>query len=106
MGSIFSLQLPKPERDVLLALADHARDDGSGARPGVGLLSWKVDLSPRQVKRLLRKLEERGLIIAIAHRGGGRGRATEFQSVSTEASANLHTALAQTVTSGRYRFQK
>lgn len=79
MGAVFSLRLPKPEREVLLALADHAHDDGSGARPGVGLLSWKVDLSPRQVKRLLRRLEERGLIVAVAHRSGGRNRATEYR---------------------------
>ena len=40
MGDIFNLVLARPERDVLLALTDHADDNGRRARPGVKRLAW------------------------------------------------------------------
>jgi len=79
MGQVFGLKLSRSERDVLVALADHANDDGTSARPSVGLLAWKIGLSPRQVQRVIGQLEKRGLITAVAHRNGGRGRATEYR---------------------------
>lgn len=59
---VWTLKLRPALRELLLALLDHAHDDGSGSRPGVPLLAWKLDISERQVQRLLREAEEKGLI--------------------------------------------
>ena len=56
---------------VLLAIADHASDDGSDAWPSVETLAKKTRVSPRTVQRAVRSLEARGeLSVKI---GGGRG---------------------------------
>jgi hypothetical protein len=51
-------------RLVLLALAENANDDGSGAWPSVETLSRKSRLSTRQVKRCLKGLAEDGAIVS------------------------------------------
>ena len=50
-------------RLVLLALAENANDDGSGAWPSVETLAKKSRLSTRQVKRCLKGLAEDGAIL-------------------------------------------
>lgn len=76
MGQVFGLMLTRAERDVLLALCDHARDDGTRAHPGVHLLAYKTDLSTRQVERYLQSFRRRGIIKQVG--GGGHGRAVEY----------------------------
>lgn len=56
---------------LLLALADHAHDDGSEAFPSVATLAAKTRLSERSVQRLLRTLEERGEIVNTGQRPSG-----------------------------------
>lgn len=75
--------LSRSERDVLLALADHAHDDGTSAKPGVPYLMWKLDLGRNTVIRALAGLEEQALIVPVTdgvrgRKGGGRGRVTEY----------------------------
>jgi len=41
---------------LMLAIADHAHDDGTGAWPSVPTLAKKIRMSPRQVTRLLKIL--------------------------------------------------
>ncbi|WNM72833.1 helix-turn-helix DNA binding domain protein [Arthrobacter phage RedFox] len=48
---------------VLIGLADHANDDGTGARPSVAVLAEYARCSARSVQRKLRDLEECGLIV-------------------------------------------
>lgn len=50
------------DRLVLLALADHAKDDGTYAWPSVETIAREAHLSSRQVRRCLRNLEESGSI--------------------------------------------
>lgn len=64
IGQIYGLILKPAKRDLLIALADHAKDDGSNSHPGTDFLAWKLDISVRQVLRLLKELEQDGLIIA------------------------------------------
>ena len=45
---------------LLLAIADHAHDDGGGAWPSQATLARKTRLTSRQVRRLMRKLEDSG----------------------------------------------
>lgn len=84
MGFVWELDLPKPLKFLLLAMADHADHDGRNVYPGVELLAWKTGDHPRTVQRNLRELEALGLIEVEAAgggvvRGGLRGRATVYR---------------------------
>jgi hypothetical protein len=63
---------------MLLALADHAHDDGTKCFPGLRYLAWKTGFKRRQAQRVLRSLEQRGIIVPVANVKGGRGGATEY----------------------------
>lgn len=79
MGQVWRIAgLGHVERDVLLALADHAHDDGTSARPGVGYLVWKTDWTERAVRTALRGLTAKQIIEPMKNIQGGRGRVTEF----------------------------
>jgi hypothetical protein len=98
MGQVWKLDLPVPEKFVLLALADHAHDDGTRCFPGVAYLAWKTGYSERQVQRMLRHLERRSVIVPVANRGGGRGMATEY-AVTLEKGVKSALFAAERVTS-------
>lgn len=57
---------------LLLAIADHAHDDGDGAYPSVETLAAKCRQSERNTQRLLRELEAMGEIV-IKDQAGPRG---------------------------------
>lgn len=79
MGKVWQLaDLGRSERDVLLALADDAKDDGTASDPGVPYLVWKTELGKSTVHTALRGLEGKALIVPVA-RGGGRGKVTEYR---------------------------
>lgn len=81
MGEIFNLPIPSIEKLVLLALADHARDDGTGAYPSIDLLARKSSLSRRGTQKVMRRLEQDGWIVPskVSH---GR-RTTEYRILLT-----------------------
>ena len=54
---------------LLLAIADHAHDDGTGAWPSQKTLATKTRLSVRQVRRLLEQLEARGELRVVERDG-------------------------------------
>lgn len=58
-------------RLVLLALADHASDDGTGAWPSVSTIAAKARLSRSQTQRCLRELEDAGAIRAVGESAYG-----------------------------------
>jgi hypothetical protein len=66
MGRVFYTDLPSHLRFTLVALADHANDDGSGVWVGKERLARKVGLSVRAVYDNLRALRDAGY---IAHEG-------------------------------------
>lgn len=76
--AVWGLVLSRAQREVLIAMAGHASDNGTGCYPSVRLLAWKTDLSERQVQRVLRDLEAQGLIMAVGNAKGGRGLTTEY----------------------------
>jgi hypothetical protein len=78
MSRVFESELPAMEKFVLLAMADHARDDGSGCYPSVATLARKTSLSDRGVQKLIRRLESRGLLAAKGKSRGGRGLTVEY----------------------------
>lgn len=64
MGQVYDRRLPASERDVLLALADHADHDGDNAWCSVGRLAYKLGCATRTVQRNLRSLEQRGVLVS------------------------------------------
>lgn len=54
---------------VLLAIADYAKDDGTGAWPSVAGLAEKTRLSERNIQYILRKLEASGELVIEKHAG-------------------------------------
>ena len=57
---------------LMLAIADHAHDDGGGAYPSVEALAQKIRMSPRQVKRVVHQLVESGEL-EVDDNAGPRG---------------------------------
>jgi hypothetical protein len=64
MGLVWELDIPSSEKLVLLAYADHAEHDGTGIYPAIALVARKTGYSQREVQRLTRRLENKGLLIA------------------------------------------
>ena len=58
----FSLDLPRGEKSVLVALAVHASNTGDNCYPSVDLLTVMTSLSRRQVQRNIQSLTERGAV--------------------------------------------
>jgi hypothetical protein len=69
MSTVFELPVRATQKLVLLAMADHARDDGTGCYPSLSRLARKTSLTKRGVRKTLRQLESDGLI-----RAGGTTR--------------------------------
>ena len=57
---------------LLLMIANHAAADGSNAFPSVNLLARECRMSPRQIIRMLHRLEASGAIV-VQERAGPRG---------------------------------
>ena len=71
MSAVFESQtLPPTERLIMLALADHADDDGR-CYPSIQRLCQRTGLSERAVRTNLRALEKSGYV--RTKKGGGRG---------------------------------
>ena len=65
--------LPTPIRLLLLALAEHVRDEAT-CFPGQTRLAAMCSVSDRQVRNLLQQLRGRGLITVENRPGQGGGR--------------------------------
>jgi hypothetical protein len=79
MAGVFDLSISSTEKLVLLALADHARDDGTGAYPAVNTLARKTSLSRRGIQKILRRLEQASLIAQKGTVRCGRGETVEYR---------------------------
>ena len=77
MGHAFYFDLEPRQKLLLLAIADHANDDGFGAYPGQGRLAEKAGCSERHVRRLLAILENSNLL-QVVQQGDGRGHTTHY----------------------------
>lgn len=62
MAAVWELQLTPGQLIVMLALADFADDDGRNAYPSLARLSWKAGYSESQTRRILKQLDESGMI--------------------------------------------
>ncbi len=78
-GNVWDLDLPKPEKMVLMAMADQANHDGTNMFYSADLLSYMTGYTPRGVRKAMASLVKRGILI-VATRGGGRGRLTIYEA--------------------------
>lgn len=76
---------------MLLAIADHAGDDGRDAWPSVRKLAQRTRLDERTVRRVLKRLADDGHIVVRA--GGGR-RSNRYEIPMTSDNTELSTPLA------------
>jgi hypothetical protein len=65
MAEVWSSDLGAEQKYVLLALADHANDEGEHVYPSVARLVSKTSLSERTVQRRLKDLKTLGLIETV-----------------------------------------
>lgn len=80
-GLVWAANLPREEKFILLAYADHADHEGNGIFPSVPLISWKTGYSDRQIQRVVGELLKRGIMI---HHGESR-LGTEQYSIDLDA---------------------
>lgn len=71
MSAIFDGDLPPTDRLVMLALADHANDDGF-CYPSVGRLTKRTGLGERTVQKAIQRLAELGAL-EVRKNGGPKG---------------------------------
>lgn len=83
MTAVFDRYQPGPggaaEMLVALALADHARDDGTHIYPSVAQLAQKTRQDVRTVQRHLRTMQACGWLILVGDGTGGRGRTRQYR---------------------------
>ena len=70
MSWVWEQNLPTAKKMLLLAIADHADDDGDNAWPSKARLARKVNVTTEYVRRMLRELESEGWISTQQQRGG------------------------------------
>jgi hypothetical protein len=78
MAKVWGLQLNHTEQSILMALADHADEDGRNCFPSIARLGWKTGYSRRQTQRTIRALISQSLIVPIRNMSGGRNQPTEY----------------------------
>jgi hypothetical protein len=61
MSQVWELELPHNEKLVLLALTDHANDNGF-CYPSIARVAWKCDYDRRTIQRIIRRLQGRGIV--------------------------------------------
>ncbi len=78
MALAWQLEVHSTQALILVALADHAQDDGTGAYPSMEYLAYKTNLTERSIQRHMRELETAGIIEVVGNWQGGRGRKREY----------------------------
>jgi hypothetical protein len=86
-GAVWELDLPRPQKFVLLCLADHAKDDGSDVYPSLARIRYKTGYSETQVRDLMQALVKGRVLVLVARGGKGPGDTAEYQINITAAKA-------------------
>jgi hypothetical protein len=81
MGLALEADLPRPEKFILLALADHSKEDGSDVYPSVARIEWKTGYSERQVRSIIDRLESRGILQIVHHGGSGPADVRKYRII-------------------------
>lgn len=78
MAQVWECDLDHSQQSVLLALADHARDDGTYCFPSVARVAWKTGYSVRQTQRILKQLRYDLGILILVEDGGKVGSTNQY----------------------------
>ena len=70
MSEVWTTGLPTTEKMVLLAIADHASDDGTNAYPSQATIASKASISIRTVQRCVNNLVKAKYLTMHKHAGG------------------------------------
>lgn len=79
VGMVMEADLPRPEKFVLIALADHAKEDGSDVYPSVARVQWKTGYGERQVREIMASLQGTKILILVRQGGKGAGDTSEYR---------------------------
>jgi hypothetical protein len=60
---VWEHEFSHPHQAILLALADHAHEDGTGIRPSINRIAWKTGYSERSVQNVMSQLRELGILV-------------------------------------------
>ncbi len=71
------IEVSRPQQAVLLAMADHASDDGSRCFPSTDMIAWKLGYKPSAVQKIMRSLRDTGILIVVSD--AVRHRPTEYR---------------------------
>jgi len=71
MGQVWDADLPRPEKYVLLAYADHAAHDGTNIYPSVPRVAWKTGYTERSIRKITGDLVEMGILVPDGKRKSG-----------------------------------
>ena len=77
MSQVWELELSHAQQSIALAMADHGDDDGSRIFPSLARIAWKTGYSDRQVRRVVRQLEDLGLLVVVC--ASSRYRPVEYR---------------------------
>lgn len=83
IGKCYGVDVTHPQQTVLIALADHAEDDGTAVFPSIAYVAWKTGYSDRQITRLIGDLQRLGVLVLV--KKAYRGRANEYRIDLTNA---------------------
>lgn len=76
MGMVWDCALPRNEKYILLALADHADHDGRNIYPSVERIAWKTGYDERMVQRITKELVKKGILVRD---GKGTNRTNRYK---------------------------
>ena len=79
MTRVYERTCSHSEQAVLLAMADHADDDGCHCFPSIGRIAWKTGYSERNVSRIVSALRSVGALVLVKE--ATRHRPNEYRIV-------------------------
>ncbi len=81
------IEVTRPQQTVLLAMAEHANDDGTSCYPSVDRIAWKTGYKPRAVEDIMRALRQEEIIVEVAP--ATAHRPTEYRIDLSQASEKM-----------------
>lgn len=79
VSMVYEREVNHAQQSILVAMADHADDDGRHCFPSVPFIAWKTGYSQRQVQRCIGELRQIGCL--LVEREATRYRPTEYRIV-------------------------
>jgi len=77
MALVWEHEFSRSEQAIMLALTDHASDDGTRIFPSIARIAWKTDYSERQVKRIIKTLTKNEVLVLVCK--ASRHRPNEYR---------------------------